>query len=98
MILIKHGSSKEISVKFFLSQIFPVEESMNGKIKYENFVCYFDFNLLDDDIFFRYLIFVLTSIDLFSIWLQYVLPGTITCDCHNGTLLGDLSNNILVKW
>ena len=31
------GSLKEISVNFFLSQILPIEGSINRKIKYENF-------------------------------------------------------------
>ena len=99
MILIKHGSSKEISVKFF-SQILLVEESINGKIKYENFMIYvqlefyFEFNLLGYCIFFKYLIFVLTNIDLFSMLLHCVLSGAIACDYHIGVSLGDLSNNI----
>ena len=38
MIPIKYGSLKEISMKFFLSQILPVEWSINTKIKYENFM------------------------------------------------------------
>ena len=38
MILIKHGSLKVISVKFFLSQILPEEGSINRKIKYELFM------------------------------------------------------------
>ena len=38
MIPIKHGSLKEISVKFFLSQILPVEGSTNRTKKYENFM------------------------------------------------------------
>ena len=38
MIPIKHGSLKEISMKFFLSQILPVQRSINRKIKYENFM------------------------------------------------------------
>ena len=104
MILFKHGSSKEISVKFFLSQILLVEESINGKIKYENFMIYvqlefyFEFNLLGYCIFFKYLIFVLANIDLFSMLLHCVLSGTIACDYHIGASLGDLSNNIWVKW
>ena len=40
MIPIKHGSLKEISMKFFLSQILPVEGSTNRKIKYESFMIY----------------------------------------------------------
>ena len=70
MIPIKHGSLKEIFIKFFLSQILPTEESIHGKIKYENFMVdvslIYILNLIWF-IFFKYLIFILTSIDLFSI-------------------------------
>ena len=63
----------KISMKFFHSQILPVKKSINGSIKYENFM--FDvslisiLNLICYWIFFKYLIFILTSIDLFRIWL-----------------------------
>ena len=79
MIPIKHGSLKEIFLKFFLSQILPTEESIHGKIKYENFMIdvslIYILNLIClVYIFFKYLIFILTSIDLFSIYMTPVCP------------------------